>query len=122
MNKSAGLDAPNPGSPLAAMPWLNGLSGETMIRSLEAFSQACQDWQREVVRFAVARIQAESQHLQQLVASQNLADAEKLHQDWAVATAQEYAKEANHMAELASKLGSCLAGVAGKPPPSLAAD
>jgi len=88
---------------------------DAMMRANEASSQAYQEWQRELVRFITSRIQIDSRHIQQLVTCQNWADAARLHQDWALSAAQEFAKQANTLFQIASKIGTDLTTTPGRP-------
>ncbi len=111
------------GMSFPAAEWMNGPAAQAIARANEACSRACQEWQQELVRFTTARMQADSQHVQRLFTCQSWAEAARLHQVWATAAAQDFAKEANQLFQLASKLGADLAVAApGKLPTVQAAE
>ncbi len=116
-------ESPKFGAFFPAAEWMSGPAMQAVTRANEACSRACQEWQQELVRFTTARIQTDTQHVQRLATCQNWADAARLHQEWALAAAQDFAKEANQLIQLASKLGSDLAVAApGKLPTVQAAE
>lgn len=105
MKRQAGApEASNAG--FLGFDWMNGAAMDAMMRANEASSQAYQEWQRELVRFITSRIQ---------ITCQNWADAARLHQDWAPSAAQEFAKEANTLFQIASKIGTDLTTTLGRP-------
>jgi hypothetical protein len=72
----------------------------------EAYARACQVWQQEMIRTAVARFESNSAFGQRLAQCQSWQEATQVQQEWAAAVTQDFMQEATRMGELASTLGS----------------
>lgn len=70
-------------------------AGATWVR-------ACLEYQREVARFAGARIEGDIEHLRSVTQCRNPADLLKLQSEWANAALGDYAKEARQLMQIAS--------------------
>jgi hypothetical protein len=76
MSKSAGAeDASNFD---ASINLVRGRALRAPAQANKACSEACEEWQREIVRFATARLQADSLHIQKLSACWSWTDAAAL--------------------------------------------
>ena len=108
---------------MKAADWMNGGAAATaMGRANEVCSQACQEWQQALTRFMTDRAQADSQHMQRLAACQNWMDAMRLQQEYTMTAVQDYAREAQNLMQLASRLGSRVMAASGNTSLSAAAE
>jgi hypothetical protein len=93
------------------MPSLASLfSGNPMFAMFgqagEAYAAACQVWQQEMIRSAVARFENNSAFAQRLAQCQSWQEATKVQQEWAATVTQDFMAEATRMGQLASTLGN----------------
>jgi len=72
----------------------------------EAYARACQVWQQEMIRSAVARFESNSAFAQRLGQCQSWQEAADVQQQWATAVTQDFVAEANRMGQLATTLGN----------------
>jgi hypothetical protein len=70
-------------------------AGATWVR-------ACLEYQREVARFASARIEGDIEHLRSVTQCRNPADLLRLQGEWTTATLSDYAHEARQLMQIAS--------------------
>lgn len=89
--------------------FFNGPVVDAVMRTTESYSKACLAWHEEVLRFAAARLQRDSELGQALANTRNWADAAKLHQEWATSALRDYQNETTRLFELAADAGSKLA-------------
>lgn len=89
--------------------FFNGPAVDAVMRTTESYSKACLAWHEEVLRFAAARLQRDSELGQALANTRNWADAAKLHQEWATSALRDYTDETTRLFELAADAGSKLA-------------
>ncbi len=75
-------------------------------RAGEAYAKACQVWQQEMIRSAVARFEANSVFAQRLAQCQSWQEATQVQQEWAATVTQDFMHEATRMGQLASTLGT----------------
>lgn len=75
-------------------------------RAGEAYAQACQVWQQEMIRSAVSRFENNSLFAQRLAQCQSWQEATAVQQEWAATVTQDFMAEATRMGQLASTLGS----------------
>ena len=94
-NKYAGREESSTLFSDSAIPTVMGHAGEAWVR-------ACLEYQREVARFASARIEGDIEHLKSVAQCRNPADLVKLQGEWATATLSDYAKEARQLMQIAS--------------------
>lgn len=91
-------------TPFTTLALTNGPAFDAFTRVGEACTKACVAWQEEVMRFAGDRLKKDSELGQSMTACQNWADLAKVQQEWAAATARDYAEEAARLTQLATKL------------------
>jgi Phasin protein len=83
-----------------------GPIADAVLRATESCGQAYLAWQEEVLRFASARIQRDSELGQALAKSRNWQDAAKLQQEWASSAVHDYTEETTRLLEIAVGAGS----------------
>ncbi len=71
----------------------------------EAASRACSEWQREVARFAGARLEADIEFWRSLGACRSVHDALELQRDWAAQTLEAYTSETGELMQIAARAG-----------------
>lgn len=95
-----GLSAPQPWAGL--MAW-NGNFATALAEASAAYTQACLEWQQELVRFVGTRLDQDRQTQESLTDCHDLADLAKAQQDWATKATRDYLSEATRMTQLASQ-------------------
>lgn len=89
-----------------ATAFINGPMVDAVVRTTESYGKACLAWHEEVLRFAAARLQRDSELGQALANTRNWADAAKLQQEWAASAIRDYTSETTRLFEIAADAGS----------------
>lgn len=86
--------------------FFNGPVLDTMVRTTESYGKACFAWHEEMLRFAAARLQRDSELGQALANTRTWADAAKLQQEWAASALRDYTTETTRLFEIAADVGT----------------
>ena len=81
---------------------------DAVVRTTESYGKACLAWHEEIMRFAAARLQRDTELGQALVSTRSWADAAKLQQEWAASAIRDYTNETTRLFEIAADAGSKL--------------
>jgi Phasin protein len=89
-----------------AAGFFSGPMVDVVVRTTESCGKAYLAWHEEVLRFATARLQRDSELGQALANTRNWADAAKLQQEWAASAIRDYTNETTRLFEIAADAGS----------------
>jgi hypothetical protein len=78
---------------------------QTALQTVRHTTESCLAWQRELVRFATARLKRDADFGQALATTRTWTDAVKLQQEWAQATIDDYTEETRRLMQIATSAG-----------------
>jgi len=79
---------------------------QTALQTMRQTTESYFAWQRELVRFATARLQRNAEFGQAFVSARNWSDAIKLQQEWAQSTIDDFTEETKKLMEIAAGAGA----------------
>ncbi len=86
--------------------FFSGPMVDAVVRTTESYGKACLALHEEILRFAAARLQRDTELGQALASTRNWADAAKLQQEWAASAIRDYTNETTRLFEIATDAGS----------------
>ncbi|MGQ3071224.1 MAG: phasin family protein [Ferrovibrionaceae bacterium] len=95
-------EAAETGFPFATAIMPDASAFEGFMQSGQACLQACTDWRNEVMRFFDQRLKADEKLGAALGECKSLVEIADLQRNWAMTAAQDYAEEAQRLAQIAA--------------------